>query len=174
MLLRCSGVSTPQSGGCDITTVVSIDAHQNQIPACSSMQSCKMTSMHCRAMPAVRVPCDGWKVHHAVPDQGQHTHQSTSDLSPEGCRRRTLNMKFAMAPVTQCSNAEGSCYGVAVGSRREAGAAHADGRSPPTIVTLLSATALLGWKSAARVRVRACQCNRLSHSSVVGPTSMPS
>lgn len=44
-------------------------------------------------------------------------------------------------------------------------------RSPPTIVTLLSATALLGWKSAARVRIRIRQYYRLYHSSVVGPAS---
>jgi hypothetical protein len=102
MLLRYGGVSTPrESSGRDITKVISIDTHQNQIPACSSVQSCKTISMHCRAMPAVGVSCaTEWKVHHAVPDQGQHTHQSTSDLSPEGCRRRTLNIKFAMAPVT--------------------------------------------------------------------------
>ena len=102
-----------ESGGCGITKVVSIDTHQNQIPACSSMQSCKMISMHCRAMPAVHASCaTEWKVHHAVPDQGQHTHQSTSGLSPEGCRRRTLNMKFAMAPVErqfECSSCVSCC-----------------------------------------------------------------
>lgn len=81
--------------------------------------------------------------------KNQETHQSTSGLSPDGCRRRTLNMKLAIAP------AQWTAYptetSVSFKQRAVGFSCNTTGSSPPTIVTLLRATALFGWKSATRL-----------------------